>query len=139
MKFDLWKLLSISLFLSYSIHSIAACGDYVRLHGLLNLPKKSWETTNVSKKITIICKDLPEVPHANLEITLRKKKSTFRTKIFRSLDGYWDKTAKDGKWEGGTYPLDVIEVNTLIPDWFKGSNLKIKDLNNNKILVEVKL
>lgn len=134
-----YKIILLSSLSLFSFTALAECSDYYRLYGITNLKKKTWETTNVDKKVKIICKALPTPPNANLEILMTKKKSKFSTRIYRSLTGFWDHPEKSGEWSGGTYPLDVIEVNTLVPDWYKGSKMKIIDLSSNKTLVETKL
>ncbi len=132
-------MLIFSLVSTFSFNAFSACQDYFKLYGIVGLKKKSWETTNVSKKVKKVCNELPFQPNANLEISLVKGKSAFKTKIFRSLNGFWDHPEKNGKWSGGTYSLDVLEVNTFVPDWYKNSTMRIKEISSNKTLVETKL
>lgn len=139
MKNFSYQISLFSLLTLFSFSAFSACPEYYRLFGITNLKKKTWETTNVDTKRKKICKPLPVLDHANLEIRLSKNKSKFSTKIFRSLTGFWDRPEKNGEWSGGTYPLEVIEVNTLVPAWYKGSKMEIIDLSSNKTLVETKL
>lgn len=139
MKNCFYHMLVIGFICNYSLNAFSACQDYFRLYGIIGVKKKSWETTNVSKKSKKICNKLPMHPDANIEISLVKGKSSFTTKIFRSLNGFWDHPEKNGTWSGGTYSLDVIEVNAFVPDWYKNSTMKIKEISSNKTLVETKL
>lgn len=128
-----------SLLTLFSFSAFSACPEYYRLFGITNLKKKTWETTNVDTKVKKICNSLPIPFQANLEISFSKKDSKFSTRIFRSLTGFWDHPEKSGKWSGGTFQLDILEVNTLVPTWYKGSTMKIIEIESKKTLVETKL
>lgn len=118
---------------------LAECDVYHKVHGLLNLKKVSWETMHVNKDITRICGLLPQPVNPNLEVTLTKDRQNFSTNIYTPLVGYWDKKTKDKKWEGGSYELQELNIDTFVPSWYKGASLKIKDINSKHVIIETKL
>ncbi len=133
------KLASLFTILLFSAHSFGACTDYFKIYGLINLKNKKWTTLKVDNKPRSICEALPDIPNANIELSFQKDSKSFKTRIYRSLDGYWDHPEKNGTFTGGTLPLTEIEINSFIPVWYSGSVLKIKEMPSNKKLTEVKL
>lgn len=111
----------------------AACTDYQRIYGTLDLQKKEWKTVKIDKSKEKICERLPEAPNANLEIKLTNKEKSFSTKIFRTLVTHWDHPEKNGQWSGGIAPLHEVEINVLIPLWYEGATLTISDQHGKKI------
>lgn len=131
--------LIVSFLSSLSVGALAACPKYKKVYGMLDLNSKNLKEVEVNQSSEELCGTLPTPLNANLKITVTKKKQKFETKIFRSMDGYFDQPTKDKKFTGGTYKLNEIEITSFIPDWYKGSTLTITDLSNNKVLTETKL
>lgn len=123
----------------FSTNAFSTCTDYFKIYGLINLKNKKWTTLKVDNKPRSICNKLPEVPNANIELSFKKDSDVFTTKIYRSLDGYWDHPEKNGTFTGGSLPLTEIEINSFIPSWYSGSVLTIHETGSNKKLTEVKL
>jgi hypothetical protein len=111
----------------------ATCNDYQRIYGTLDLQKKEWKTLRINETKEKICDRLPEVPNANLEIKLTNKEKKFSTKIFRTLVNHWDHPEKNGQWSGGIAPLHEVEINVLIPHWYKDATLTIFDQHGKKL------
>jgi hypothetical protein len=121
--------------------AFAACEDYKKIHGLIHLKKKTWETTHVNKKYVNICDALPSPQNANIEISLSKGKMIFSTRIYRPLLGFWDETLdKEGaSLNGGTYDITHLNIDIFVPKWYKGAKITVKDMVNDKIIIESKL
>ncbi len=133
------KFASLITILFFSTHSFGACTDYFKIYGLLNLKNKKWTTLKIDNKPRSICEKLPEIPNANIQLSFKKDSNNWTTKIYRSLDGYWDHPEKDGTFTGGSLPLTEIEINSFIPTWYSGSVLTIQETPSNKKLTETKL
>lgn len=133
------QLTLIILMLVSSLPAYSACEEYRKIHGLISLEKKSWETTHVNKKSVKICEALPLPPTANLEVTFSKGSKKFSTQIFRPLVGHWDVKAKDKKFDGGTYKIKYLPIETFAPAWFSGSKLKVQELPSKRVIVEATL
>lgn len=130
--------LCFSLF-AFSSLAQARCTEYKKIHGLVNLNNKTWETTHINKKQVKVCGDLPEPPAPNLELTFVKDDKKFSTKVFRSIVGFWDATGKDKKFEGGTYKINHLSIETFAPEWFKGSRLTITEIKSGNVIIETNL
>lgn len=133
------KVIALFSVLFFSGQSIAACSDFFKLYGLVNLKTNKWTTLKVDNKVREFCKPMPEIPNANLELRFKKDKQLFTIKIYRSLDGFWDHPETNGKFTGGKMPLKDIEINSFIPSWYSESTLTIQEISSRKILTEVKL
>lgn len=117
----------------------AACEKYQRIFASVDLKTKKMIKKTWAKDVESICEKLPDVPNANIEVSVEKKNQKFSQKIFRSLVGYWDHPEDDGKWSGGQTKLSTLEFNTLLPQWAKGQTLRLKEIGTGKILLEQKL
>ncbi len=136
----LQKILFITLLSTLSVGALCACPKYKKIHAMLELESKALKEIEFAKNGEELCGTLPTPINANLKIALVKNNQKFETKIFRSLEGYWDqKGKKDKTWAGGSHALSEIEITSFIPDWFKGATLTITDMNSNTVLSETKL
>jgi hypothetical protein len=133
------KYILVLLCAAFSAEGFSACPNYFRIYGSVQLSKKKWTTTKVTKTPETLCESLPSSPKANLLITFSKDNKTFSQKIYQSLDGYWDETTPDKSYSGGKSKLKEVYLNTLIPDWFKGAQFSITDLKTGKKISETKL
>lgn len=130
----------LSLFLlCTAIDAHSACPKFQRIYGSVDLNSKKWTTTNIAKTAEEFCEAIPSSPNGNLEVKVHKKNKKFSQKIYQSLDAHWDHPTGDGKFEGGKMPLKILQINTLIPDWYKGATLTIIDLATKKKITETKL
>lgn len=127
-------LILLTLICSLPVYS--ACEVYRKIHGLINLEKQSWETTHVNKKPVKICNDLPLPPTANLELSFSKGAKNFSTQVYRPLKGHWDVKDQGKNFDGGTYKIKYLPIETFAPEWFKGSKLKVRELPSKKVIVE---
>lgn len=127
------------IFLTVSSYAQSACETYYRFHGNLDLKTKSFTLVSINSDEEDFCEELPLPLNPNIEITVTKDDKKFNTKIFRSFYQFWDHPEPNGKWTGGAIPKTELYIETFIPSWYKGSLLKIRDLNNDKVMTEVKL
>lgn len=135
----LHKILVISFLSTLSVGALSACPKYQKVYGMLDLKSNSLKDIEVKKNNEELCGILPTPLNANLKITLTKNKQTFETKIFRSMDAYFDQLGKNKTYTGHAEKAEKIEITSFIPDWYQGSTLKITDLSTNKVLTETKL
>lgn len=133
------KIIAVSFSSLLSVGALAACPKYQKVYGMLDLKSKDLKEVEVNKNTEELCGELPVPINANLKITVKKNKQKFETKIFRSLEGYFDQKGKNKSFTGGTYKMDEIEITSFIPTWYQGSTLIITDLSTNKVLTEKKL
>lgn len=135
----LQKVFVLSFLSALSVGALAACPKYQKVYGLLDLKTKDLKEIEVKKNNEELCGTLPTPLNANLKISLTKNKQKFETKIFRSLDAYYDQLGKNKSYTGHAERLEEIEITSFIPEWYQGSTLKITDLSTNKVLTETKL
>lgn len=136
----LHKIFAITFLSTLSVGALCACPKYQKVYGMLDLKTNSLKEVEVNKNAEELCGVLPVPANANLLITIKNKKVSFETKIYRSFHGYFDLTDKKKKaWKGGAHTLSEIEITSFIPDWYKDSTLTITELTTNKVLAETKL
>ncbi len=136
----LQKILFTTILSTLSVGALCACPKYKKIHALLEVKSKSLKEIEFAKNTEELCGTLPTPINANLKIALIKNNQKFETKIFRSLEGYWDQKGKKEKtWTGGSHELPEIEITSFIPEWYKGATLTITELNSNSTLSETKL
>jgi hypothetical protein len=133
------QLALILLTLIISLPAYSACEEYRKIHGLINLEKKSWETTHVNKKSVKVCDALPLPPTANIEVSFTKGSKKLSTQIYRPLKGHWDMKAQNKNFDGGTYKIKHLPIETFAPAWFSGSKLEVRELPSKRIIVETTL
>jgi hypothetical protein len=119
--------------------SWSACEEYFKIHGIVNLKAKVWETTHTNKKSQNICGELPLPSRPNIEVRIRKGKKSFTTQIFRPLIGLWHITKESEKFDGGTYEIKYLSLDTFVPSWFKGANLTLIEISSKRVIVETTL
>jgi hypothetical protein len=127
------------IFLILSRDAIAGCKDLHRFYAIVDLKTKDFKLTKIDSTSEKFCEDLVIPPNANLEISITKKDYKFSTKIYRSFYTFWDHPEDNGKWSGGVMPQTKLYIDSFLPSWHKGALIKIRDLNNNKIISEAKL
>lgn len=135
----LQKVIVLSFFMVLPVGAFAACPKYQKVFGMLDLKSKNLKEVEVKKNNEQLCGSLPTPLNANLKITVTKNKQKFETKIFRSMDAYYDQLGKKKTYTGHAERLEEIEITSFIPEWYSGSTLKITDLSTNKVLTETKL
>ena len=133
------RLLTFLALISLANTSWGACEEYRKIHGIVNLKTKVWETTHINKKSQKICGELPLPSQPNIEVKIVKGKKSFSTKIFRPLIGLWHVTTEQKKFEGGPYEIKHLSLDTFVPGWFKGAKLTLLEIPSNKIIVETTL
>lgn len=136
---NLKNLFFIVLCTAFSWEALCACPKFHRIYGSVDLATKKWSTTKVSSDAETFCEKIPSSPNGNLELTIQKKSQKFSQKIFRPLERHWDEAKGDGSFTGGKTKLSTIELTTLVPDWYKGATLIIKDIGTGKKITETKL
>ncbi len=134
-------MLKIGLVLLLTLPTLVfgACDQYWKIHGLVNLKKKTWETTHVNKKSEEVCNALPLPANPNIEIKVVKGEQIFTTRIFRPLVGFWDKEGKDHKLSGGTFEIDLLPVDSFMPIWYQGSVMTITEISSKQKIAETRL
>ncbi len=127
------------IFFSIPKTTFAQCRDLYHFYAIVDLKTKILKMTKIDSAPEKFCEDLVVPSNANLEIILSKNKNTFSTKVYRSMLRFWDHPEEDGKWTGGVMPQTKLYIDSFLPDWYKGSVIKIKDLKKEKILSEATL
>lgn len=123
----------------YTAYAQAACVNYRKIYGLVNLKDKKWETTHINKNPTEICGEIPAHPSPNLEIHLVKDQKEFKIKIYRPLADFWDIAADEGKLKGGRLEIKHLFIDAFYPEWYKGAKLTLRSLSDQKVIVEATL
>jgi hypothetical protein len=127
-------------FLSLAQKTDPSCPKYHQGYLLWTPSTKRISITQILPDKRSICNPFKDESTANviLEITLNQKQ-LLKRKIFIQSNVFWDEIQSDGTLIGGTKASQEIFFNTLIPENYQGSNLKIYDLKRKKILGEIKL
>lgn len=120
---------------AFSPNAFSECPEYQRLFGTLDLKNKEWTTLAVSITKEKICGEMPIPPQANLQVDLTKGKQKFSAKIYRPLFKHWDHPEENGEWSGGVRPQNSLEVNLLVPIWYRGARMKILDERGKTLAV----
>ena len=119
--------------------SFGACEKMRRIHGMVDLKKSTWETTQIVAEAKEFCEARPEHPYPNLSVSLSKGKLNYVAKIYRPLASIWHEAKKGSKSKSNKLEVKHLDIDLFVPEWFKGSELTITNLQTNETITKTEL
>ncbi len=107
------------------------CQELQHVYGKIDLGKRSWFTEKEIEPVDW-CLPLIKKDH-NLLITLTKDGRSFKVGTHQSLFEFWDEI-KNKKLQGGVQKARSFMIRVPLPEWNKGAEVSVTDIESGEII-----